>query len=72
MATKPRAVIHPIAIQNTRPLLEDAHTFRRIPVYVSILPPVDTADMDEEQIKEVPDMVKALIQEEYDKLPRFN
>lgn len=72
MATKAKAVIHPIAIQNTRLLFEDAHTFRRIPVYVSILPPVDTADMDEDQIKEVPDMIKGMIQAEYDKLPRYN
>ena len=72
MATKAKAVIHPIAIQNTRLLLEDARTFRRIPIYVSILPPVDTSTMDEEELKAVPETIKNMILEEYKKLPRVN
>ena len=72
MATKAKAVIHPIAIQNSRVLFEDAHSFKRVPVYVSILPPVDTADMDEEELKAVPEMIKEMILKEYETLPRVN
>lgn len=72
MATRAKAVIHPIAIQNTRVMFENAHTFRRIPVYVSMLPPVDTSAMDEDEIKNVHSVVENMIREEYGKLPRVN
>ncbi len=70
MATKAKAVIVPVAIQNTRSLFEDAYTFKRIPVYVSILEPIDTAALDEEEMKNLSDHVESLIREEYAKLPQ--
>ena len=70
MATKAKAVIVPVAIQNTRSLFEDAYTFKRIPVYVSILEPIDTAALDEEELKNLSDHVETLIREEYAKLPQ--
>lgn len=69
MATKAKAVIVPVAIQNTRSLFENAYTFRRIPVYVSILDPIDTSRLSEEELKELPERVEALIRDEYSKLP---
>ena len=69
MATKAKAVIVPVAIQNTRSLFENAYTFRRIPIYVSILDPIDTSRLSEEELKELPERVEALIRDEYSKLP---
>ena len=71
MATKAKAVIVPVAIQNTRVLLEDAFTFRRIPVYVSILPPIDTSLLGEEEIKNICATVEDGIRAEYSKLPAY-
>ena len=70
MATKAKATIVPIAIQNTRALFEDAYTFRRIPVYVSIQKPIDTKDLSEEELKELPERVESVIREAYSALPR--
>ena len=71
MATKAKAVIVPVAIQNTRVLLEDAFTFRRIPVYVSILPPIDTSLLGEEEMKNISSTVEDGIRAEYSKLPAY-
>lgn len=70
MATKARAKIVPFVLQNTRALFEDAYTFRRIPVYVEFLPPVDTAEMDDEELKNVHTVVEERIRKAYYKLER--
>ncbi len=71
MATKAKAVIVPVAIQNTRCLLESAYTFKRIPVYVNILKPIDTSTLSEEEMKEVPAMVESIIKDAYSALPAY-
>lgn len=69
MATKAKAIIVPVAIKNTRSLLENAHTFRRIPVTVSILPPIDTSKLSDEELKDLSVKVENMIREEYKVLP---
>ena len=69
MATKAKAIIVPVAIQNTRALFENAYTFKRIPVYVSIQKPIDTSTLDEEGLKELPERVETVIRSAYDALP---
>lgn len=70
MATKAQAKIIPIALQNTRLMFENAHSFRRIPVYVDFLEPVDTSTMTEEEIKEVHTLVENRIRAAYKELPK--
>lgn len=69
MATKAKAVIIPVVFQNTRLLFEDAGSFRRVPVYVKILPGIDTSVMDDEEIKNVHCIVEEKVKEAYASLP---
>lgn len=72
MAKKAEAIICPICIQNTRKCLEDRASFFPIKVYVSVLPPVDTTKLSEDELKNVHETVKDMIAEEYRNLPLYS
>ena len=69
MATRAKAVIVPVVFQNTRLLFEDAGSFKRVPVYIKILPGIDTSVMDDEEIKNVHNVVEERVREAYASLP---
>lgn len=69
MATRAKAKVVPVVLKNTRDALESADSFRPVHVYVSILPAIDTVDMDDEEIKELHNTVEERIRKEYALLP---
>ena len=71
MATRSKAKIVPIVLKNTRECLEAASFWGRVPVYVQILPAIETENMDADELKELPMKVESAIKEAYSKLPRY-
>ena len=71
LATKAKALIVPVAIQNTRATFESSKGFGRVPVYVRILPAIDTAEMDEEQLSDIHTVVENEIRSAYSELPVY-
>ena len=71
IATRAKAKIVPVAIKNSRQGFEDAHYIGIVPIYVEILPPIDTALLDEEELRTLHTRVENEIRDAYDKLPSF-
>ena len=70
MATKARATIIPVALQNSRRLLEDPRGFGITDVYFKILPPIVTRDMDEDELRVVHEKVETEIRTAYEGLKK--
>lgn len=71
IATRAKSLVVPIAIKNTRQAFEDAHYFGIVPIYVQILPPIDTAKLSDEEMHNLSVTVENQIKEAYEKLPVF-
>lgn len=71
MATRANAKVVPVVLKNTRQCLEDARYFGIVPVYVQILPAIDTEGMSPEEMQELPMRVETMLREAYEKLPAF-
>ncbi len=71
MATRAEAKVVPVVIKNTRQTFEDAHYFGFVPVYVKILPSIDTAGMSAEEIAALPAKVENMVRSEFEKIPAF-
>lgn len=68
IATKPGVPIIPVTLVNTGDLLEDHFPrLKWVPVVIEFGKPIETADMDRKQQKVLPDQVRDLIQETYDR-----
>jgi 1-acyl-sn-glycerol-3-phosphate acyltransferase len=68
LATRAKAVIVPIAIVGTRQAFETKKGIRRVPICMSVCQPIPTADLDEEQLKALPQQVFGAIAERYGQL----
>ncbi len=69
MATRPKALVVPVALKNTRCTLEAVDSFRIVHVYVKILKPIDTSALSEEEMKTLHSDVENAIREAYAALP---
>ena len=69
MATRAKAKIVPVAMKNTRFAFESADSLRPVHVYVKIMAPVDTAELDEESVRSVHALVENEIRAAFDTLP---
>ena len=69
MATRAKARIVPVAMKNTRASFEAADSLRPVHVYVKIMPAIDTAAMDEEEMKNVHSIVEKEVRDAYASLP---
>ena len=69
MATKPHALVVPVAMKNTRNTLEAIDSFRIVHVYVKIMKPIDTSLLSEEELKTLHSDVENEIREAYKVLP---
>lgn len=69
MATKPGALIIPVAMKNTRHTFEAVDSFRIVHVYVRIMKPIDTSALSEEELKVLHSDVEKEIKEAYASLP---
>lgn len=71
IATRSKCPVVPVVIKNTRQAFEDAHYFGFVPIYVQILPAIDTASLSDEDLHNLPQIVEGQIKEAYAKLPSF-
>lgn len=69
MATRAKAKVVPVAMKNTRMAFEAADSLRPVHVYVKIMPAIDTSAMDEEEIKDVHNVVEKEVRGAYESLP---
>ena len=69
MATKPGALVVPVAMKNTRCTLEAADSLRPVHVYVRIMKPIDTSKLSDEELKTLHSDVEREIREAYEELP---
>ena len=69
MAIRAKAKIVPVAMANTRFAMEGAENLRIVHVYVKILPPIDTAEMSPEELKNVHTVVEDEIRNMLKTLP---
>jgi 1-acyl-sn-glycerol-3-phosphate acyltransferase len=65
LATRAKAVIVPITIDGTRRALEQKQGIGRVRVVISVAEPIPTAQLDEEQLKILPDTVYGAIEEQF-------
>lgn len=63
--------IVPVVIKNDRYLLESAGSFRIVPLYIKILPPIDTKSLTPEERKDLGPIVEKEVREEWAKYPSF-
>lgn len=71
IATKPGVPLVPVTLVNTGDLLEDHFPRpKRVPVIIEFGEPIETEGMDRKQQKVLPDQVRDLIQETYDRNSR--
>lgn len=68
LATKAKAIIVPITLDGTRLAFEQKKGIRKIVVHVTVADPIPTADLDEEQQKELADVVFGSIQKQFKSL----
>ncbi len=69
MATKAGAPVLPVAIEGTNRMFEgNKKRLRKGKVILSVLPPIETAELSREEQKELPARVRAIISEEMKKL----
>ena len=64
LATRAKAVIIPVTIQNTFRLFERKSGLRRVPVGLVVHAPITTADLDEQELKSLPSRVRDILMEE--------
>lgn len=69
LATRSKAVVVPIAIRGIRPGLEDVRNLRRVHAYASVCKPVATADLTDEQLKDLPHVIYGEIETRFAELP---
>ena len=69
MATRVGGTIVPVVLKGTRTVFEDGYSLLPRPVYLAFLPHIDTEGMDEAEQHQLPDRLRNMIQEAYDKLP---
>ncbi len=69
MAIKAGAKIVPVAMANTRCVLEGAANLLPVRIYVRILPPIDTAQMSEEELKDLHTIVENEVRTALKELP---
>ncbi len=69
LATRAKAMIVPIAIKGIRPGLEGISSLRRVHAYVSVCKPIPTAELDDEQLKELHNVVYGEIETRFAQLP---
>ena len=68
IATKAKVPVVPVTIVNTGDLFEDHYPrLKKVPVVIEFGDPIETADMDRNAQKELPDKVKAIMEETYRK-----
>jgi 1-acyl-sn-glycerol-3-phosphate acyltransferase len=66
IATKSKASLIPVTFVNMGDLFEDHYPrLKYVPVVIEFGDPIETADMDRNAQKELPDRVKALMEETY-------
>lgn len=65
LATRAKAMIVPITIDGTRKALEQKKGIGRVHVRISVAEPIPTADLDDEQLKALPDKVYGAIGEQF-------
>lgn len=69
MAIKAAAPILPVAIEGTNRMFEgNGKRLRKGKVILSVLPPIETADLTKEEQRELPAQVRAILSEEVKKL----
>ena len=69
MVSRVGGVIVPIVCKGTRTVFEDGNSLLPRPVYIQFLPHIDTAGMSDEELHELPEKVRGMVQEAYDRLP---
>lgn len=69
MATRPKALVVPVAMKNTRSTLEAVDSFRIVHVYVDIMKPIDTSALSEEELKTLHSDVENEIRQSFAALP---
>lgn len=62
LATKAKVPIIPIAANNSSAVFEDNKRIRRARIIIEFCEPVETADLSKEEIKQLPDRVRAILQ----------
>ena len=72
LATRPEAVIVPICIYGTRNGLENRKRFGTVHAYLSVLPPVNTAGMDEETKNTIHSSVQDAVMKRFDELAKLH
>jgi len=65
LATRAKAVIVPIAINGTRRAWESKKGIRLVRIRMSVAEPIRTADLDDRQMKELPDRVYEAVSQRY-------
>ncbi len=65
LATRAKATIVPITIDGTRLGVEQKRGVKRIIMNLIVSDPIDTASLDADQIKELPDQVYRVIEEQF-------
>ena len=63
--------IVPVVIKNDRYLLENAGSFRIVPLYIKFLPPIETSALTPEERKDLGPIVEKEVREEWGKYPSF-
>ena len=63
--------IVPVVIKNDRYLLENAGSFRIVPLYIKFLPPIETSTLTPEERKDLGPIVEKEVREEWGKYPSF-
>ena len=58
-------------IKNDRYLLENAGSFRIVPLYIKFLPPIETSTLTPEERKDLGPIVEKEVREEWGKYPSF-
>lgn len=69
MASRVGGIIVPVVCKGTRSVFEAGSSLLRRPVYLQFLPHISTEGMSDEELKELPEKVRTMIQEAYDALP---
>ena len=68
IATKPKVPVVPVTITGMGDVLEDHFPkLKRVPVVIEFAPPIETASMSRDEIRELPDRVRDLIAETYER-----
>jgi 1-acyl-sn-glycerol-3-phosphate acyltransferase len=69
LATRAKATIVPVTVKGMRAGLESIRNFKIVDAYVSIGEPISTADLDDEAIKNLDQVVYGAIAKRYEELP---